>query len=65
MYGGVKIKRGSPWGYLDTLVGDVMSGLVGVSSIYSYGHSGGASIDCASPHSSVVWGYGSNIVVQT
>ena len=56
MDGGVKIKRGRPWGCMDTLVSDVMSGLVGVSSIYSYGHSGGASIACASPHISVVWG---------
>ena len=59
----MKIRIGRPWGYLDTLVGDVMSGLVVVSSRYSYGHSGGASIACASPHSSVVWGYGTNITV--
>ena len=52
----MSIGRGRPWGFMDTLVGDVMSGLVMVSYIYSYGHSGGASIACASPQGSVVWG---------
>ena len=43
-------------GFPYTLVGAGMSGLVVVSSRSSDGHSGGASIYCASPHRSVVWG---------
>ena len=55
-YGGVSIRRGKSFGYPDTLVGSVMSGLVMVSSIYSDGHSGGAYVACASPRRYVVWG---------
>ena len=54
--GGVSIRRVKSFGYLDTFVGSVMSGLVTVSSIYSDGHSGGAFIYFASPRRYVVWG---------
>ena len=53
---GVSISRGRPWGGPDILVGAGMSGVVMMSYISSYGHIGGTSIACASPHSSLVWG---------
>ena len=46
----------SPWGFPDTLVVAGIYGLVVVSSRSSYGHIGGASVACGSPHSYVVWG---------
>ena len=56
MDGGVRIRRGGPWGLTDTLVGSGIYGLVVVSSISSYVHSDRSSIACASRQSSVVWG---------
>ena len=40
----MRIRRGGPWGFPDTLVGAGMYGLVVVYSISSDGHSGGSSI---------------------
>ena len=60
----MRIRRGGPWGFPDTLVGAGMYGLVVVSSRSSDGHSGVSSIACASPQSSVVWGLGANIAVM-
>ena len=59
----MRIRRGGPWGFLDTLVGAVISGLSVMSYISSYGNRGRAYIACASPQSYVVWGYGANIAV--